>query len=73
MHVIRTIVINVHSICESVKWLHCTKMAQWIKVLFGVKTLGSPRNTVLDGGPKTHTVMGRGGKNFTHYKTQELT
>jgi len=30
-------------------WLHCVKMAERIKMLFGMNTLGGPRNIVLDG------------------------
>jgi len=31
--------------------LHCAKTAEQIRILFGVSTLGSPRNIVLDGDP----------------------
>jgi len=31
--------------------LYCAKTAQRIKILFGVNTLGGPRNIMLDGGP----------------------
>jgi len=33
-------------------------MAEGIEVLFGVKTLGDPKNTVPDGGPDPHTARG---------------
>jgi len=38
-------------------------MAGWIEVPFGVKTLGGPRNIVLDGGLDSPTVRG-GGSTF---------
>jgi len=48
------------SVCQSVRpsvclsrgstRLRCAKTAEQIKILFGVNTLGCPRNTVLDGG-----------------------
>jgi len=56
MHEMHTIVTDVRSVCLSVclscgsSWLHCAKMAEQIKMVFGVNTLGDPRNIVLDVG-----------------------
>jgi len=48
----------VTDVYQSVKQLHPAKTAVWIKVLFGVETLGGLRNIVLDGGPDP--PVGRG-------------
>jgi len=59
---VQTIVADV-SVCLSVMRLHLAlayKNAEWIEVLFGVKTLGVPRNIVLDRGPDPPTGRGRG-------------
>jgi len=60
MREMQTIVTNDRGVYQSVclfvslsrgsSRLHCAKMAERIKMLFGVNTLGSPRNTVLDAG-----------------------
>jgi len=34
-------------------WLRCAKIAEQIKVLFGVDTLADPRHVVLDVGPNS--------------------
>jgi len=40
--------------------LHCAITAEQIEILFGVNTLGVPRNIVLDGGPDpSPTTRGR--------------
>jgi len=51
------------SVCPSrcLARLRCAKTAGQIMILFGVNTLGSPRNIVLDGGldpPLTHRAGG---------------
>jgi len=38
--------------------LHCAKTAEQIKILFGVNTLGGPRNIVLDRPPDPPTARG---------------
>jgi len=54
MHEMLTIVTDVHSVCPSVclsrgsSRLHCVKMAEQIKMLFGVNTSGGTWNIVLD-------------------------
>jgi len=51
---------------QSVTRLHSAfmcKMAERIDVLFGVNTVGGPRNIVLDGGPHAPTVR-EGGSTF---------
>jgi len=40
--------------------LHCTKMAEQIKMLFGVNTPGGPQNDVLDMSPDPPTDRERG-------------
>jgi len=40
--------------------LHCAKTAEQIKMLFGMNTLGSPRDIVLYWGPDLPTDRGRG-------------
>jgi len=49
----QTTAIDDPSISQSlyVTWMNSTKMAEWINVLFGVETLGEPKNTALDGCP----------------------
>jgi len=42
---------TISTVCLSVMQLHCAKMAEWIKVLFEVRTCRYPRQTVLDGWP----------------------
>jgi len=47
--------VSVHqSVCHShgSAQLYCAKTAEQIKILFGINTLGGPRNIVLDGRPK---------------------
>jgi len=39
--------------------VRCTKTAERIEVLFGLKTLRGPRNIVLDGGPDLPTERER--------------
>jgi len=39
--------------------LHCAKMAEQIKMLFGVNTPGGPWNIVLDVGPDPPTERGQ--------------
>jgi len=58
----QTIVTDVYSVsiclsCGSTR-LHCAKMAEQIKILFGVNTLGGPRNIVLDGHPDPPKAKG---------------
>jgi len=66
MHEMQTIVTDVRGVCLSVclsrgsSRIHCAKMAEQIKMLFGVNTPGGPRNIVLDVGPDPHTERGRG-------------
>jgi len=45
---VQTIAIGDFVICKSVSLSSLCKTAEWIEVLFGVKTLGGPRNIVLD-------------------------
>jgi len=48
----QTIVTHMCSVCQSVclscgsTWLHCERMAEWIKILFGMNTHGGPWNIV---------------------------
>jgi len=62
MHEMQTIVTDVSGVCLSVclscgsAWLHCAKMAEQIKILFGLNTLGDLRNIVLDSGPDPLTA-----------------
>jgi len=58
MHEMQAIVTDVRGVCPSVlsvsygsTRLHCAKMAQRVKILFGVNSPEGPRNIVLDGGP----------------------
>jgi len=66
MHEMLTIVTGVRSVCLSVSLscgssrLHSAKMAEQIKMLFGVNTLGSLWNIVLEMGPDPPTQRGRG-------------
>jgi len=59
MHEMQTIGTDNRGVCLSrgSTRLHFAKTAKWIKVLFGVKTLESPRNIILDGSPKPHTLL----------------
>jgi len=52
MHEMQTIVNVDPGICLSrgSTWLRCAKMAERIKMLFGVNTPGGPWNIVLNGG-----------------------
>jgi len=65
MHVMQTIVTDDRGVCQAVclshslTRLHCAKMAEQIKMLFGVNTPGSPCNIVLDGGHDPTTLRGR--------------
>jgi len=47
MHIVQTIVTDDCGVCLSrgSTWLHCAKMAEQIKMLFGVNTSGGPGNT----------------------------
>lgn len=45
----------------SVVQLCCAKIAEWIKVLFGVETLGDERHIVLDHHPDHRTGRMSGG------------
>jgi len=47
-------------ICLSATRLRCANTAERIEVLFGVKTLGGPRNVVLDGGSRYPATRGKG-------------
>jgi len=64
MHEMQPIVTDVCSVCPSVclsrssTRLHCAKMAEQIKMLFGVNTLGGPWDTVLHGGPDPSQTEG---------------
>jgi len=51
MHEMETTVTDVRSVCLShgSTRLRCAKMAERIKILFAVNTLGGPRNIVIDG------------------------
>jgi len=66
MHEMQSILTDVHGICLSVSLsrgssrLHCAKMAEQIKMLFGANTPGGPWNIVLDVGPDPPTERGRG-------------
>jgi len=57
MHEMQSIVIDVRGVFPSVTLshgstrLHCAKTAEQIKILFGMNTLGAPKNIVSDGGP----------------------
>jgi len=44
-----TSVLMLWCVCQSVMGLHPAKTAAWINILFGMKTLGGPRNIVLGG------------------------
>jgi len=61
----QTIVTDNSRVCQSVclsrssTGNHCAKTAEQMKMLFGVNTLGGPRNIVLDGGPDPPTARGR--------------
>jgi len=48
------------SVCLSWRQAGCAKTAEQISVLFGLETLGEPRNTVLDGGPRPPKARRRG-------------
>jgi len=60
MHEMLTILTVCVSLACSSSWLHCAKMAEQIKMLFGVNTPGGPRNIVLDVGPDVPTERWRG-------------
>jgi len=47
------ITVDIPGICLShgFRQLPCANTAEWVEVLLRVKTLGDPRNIVLDGGP----------------------
>jgi len=48
------------------------KTAEWIKIFFGVLTLGDPMHIVLDGGPNPLIAKGRKvGENFANCKAQK--
>jgi len=55
MHEMLTILTDVRGVRQSSQ-LHCAKMAEQIKMLFGVNIPGGPLNTVLDVGPDSPTV-----------------
>jgi len=65
MHKMQTIATDVRGVCLTVSLLcgstrlHCVKMAQRIKVQFGVNTLGGPWNIVLHGVLITHRYWDR--------------
>jgi len=82
MHQMQTIVTDDPSVCLSVclsrgsTRLHCAKMAEQIKMLFGVNTRGGPRNIVLHGSPDPSQRGGGGSwgkfcQLWTHYISQE--
>jgi len=73
MQEMQTIAIN--DLCQSVMWLCCAKMDELIKFLFGVKTLGAPRNTVLDRGPNPPQEGGGevGGNFALHMHASDIT
>jgi len=48
MHEMQTTAVDDPSICQSVRQHCCANTAEWIEVLLGVRTLGDPRNIVLD-------------------------
>jgi len=62
MHEILTILADVHSFCLSrgSSQLHCAKMAEQIKMLFGVNTHGVLWNIVIRHGSLSPTERGRG-------------
>jgi len=62
MQLIATEVSVCQSVCllRSFTRLRCAKTAKRIEVLFGVKTLGGPRNTVFVGSFDSLTARGRG-------------
>jgi len=45
------ILLSIYAVSVSVTRLRCAKTAERIEVLFGMETLGRPRNTQLDGVP----------------------
>jgi len=47
MHEMQSMASDDLDVCKSVR-LHCAKTAKQIEVLFRVKTLGGPKNIVLD-------------------------
>jgi len=67
MHEMLTIVIDVHSVSLSLSRnssrLHCKKVAEQIKMLFGVNTPDGPWNIVLDMGPDP-PLRAEGGSTF---------
>jgi len=60
MHEMQSILTDVRGVCQSrgSSRLHCAKMAQQIKMLFGVNILEGQWNTVLDVGPGPLTGRG---------------
>jgi len=64
MHEMQSILTDVRGVCLSVSCsssrLHCAKMAEQIKMLFGVNTSRAPWNIVLDVGPDSATERGKG-------------
>jgi len=48
------------SVSLSVVQLRCANTAERIEILFGVESLGYPRNIVSNGGPDPPTAMGKG-------------
>jgi len=60
MHEMQPIVTHVRGICPTrgSSRLRCAKTAELIKMLFGVNTLGGPRDIVLHGGPDHPTYRG---------------
>jgi len=61
MHEMQPIVTDFRHVCLSrgSTRLDCAKTAEQIKSLFGVNTVGGPRNIVLDGGPDPPTTRGK--------------
>jgi len=60
MHEMQAIVVCLS--CD-LNWLHCAKTAERIQILFGLNSLGGPRNIVLDGNPDPPQ---RGGGEVEH-------
>jgi len=62
MHEMQTIGTNDPGVCLSrgSTPLHCARMAERTKMLFGVNSPGGPWNITLDVGPDSLTVRGRG-------------
>jgi len=68
MHVMQAMVINDRGVCLSCGSTrhHCAKMAEQIKMLFGVNTLVGPRNIVLDRNPDPSQISPTVGGNFAN-------